>query len=30
MQKFNQLTGVAAPLPMMTVDTDMFIPKQFL
>ena len=30
MQKFNQLTGVAAPLPMMNVDTDMIIPKQFL
>ena len=30
MQKFTQLTGVAAPLPMMNVDTDMIIPKQFL
>jgi 3-isopropylmalate/(R)-2-methylmalate dehydratase small subunit len=30
MQKFDQLTGVAAPLPMMNVDTDMIIPKQFL
>jgi 3-isopropylmalate/(R)-2-methylmalate dehydratase small subunit len=30
MQRFDQLTGVAAPLPMMNVDTDMIIPKQFL
>src|ERR1044072_7802300 len=30
MQKFDPLTGVAAPLPMMNVDTDMIIPKQFL
>jgi len=30
MQKFNMLTGVAAPLPMTNVDTDMIIPKQFL
>jgi 3-isopropylmalate/(R)-2-methylmalate dehydratase small subunit len=30
MQKFNVLTGVAAPLPMSNVDTDMIIPKQFL
>jgi 3-isopropylmalate/(R)-2-methylmalate dehydratase small subunit len=30
MQKFDQLTGVAAPLPMINVDTDMIIPKQFL
>jgi 3-isopropylmalate/(R)-2-methylmalate dehydratase small subunit len=30
MQKFDQLTGVAAPLPMMNVDTDMIIPKQYL
>jgi 3-isopropylmalate/(R)-2-methylmalate dehydratase small subunit len=30
MQKFDHLTGVAAPLPMMNVDTDMIIPKQFL
>ncbi|HVJ44259.1 MAG TPA: 3-isopropylmalate dehydratase small subunit [Dongiaceae bacterium] len=30
MQKFNLLTGVAAPLPMINVDTDMIIPKQFL
>ncbi len=30
MDKFNKLTGVAAPLPIINVDTDMIIPKQFL
>jgi 3-isopropylmalate/(R)-2-methylmalate dehydratase small subunit len=30
MQKFTQLTAVAAPLEMINVDTDMIIPKQFL
>jgi 3-isopropylmalate/(R)-2-methylmalate dehydratase small subunit len=30
MQPFTKLTGVAAPLPMVNVDTDMIIPKQFL
>jgi 3-isopropylmalate/(R)-2-methylmalate dehydratase small subunit len=30
MEKFTQLTGVAAPLNMINVDTDMIIPKQFL
>jgi len=30
MQKFITLRGVAAPLPMINVDTDMIIPKQFL
>ena len=30
MEKFTVLTGVAAPLPMINVDTDMIIPKQFL
>jgi 3-isopropylmalate/(R)-2-methylmalate dehydratase small subunit len=30
MQKFDTLTGVAAPLPMVNVDTDKIIPKQFL
>src|SRR5215467_7740918 len=30
MQKFTTLTGVAAPLPMLNVDTDAIIPKQFL
>jgi 3-isopropylmalate/(R)-2-methylmalate dehydratase small subunit len=30
MDKFTKLTGVAAPLPLINVDTDMIIPKQFL
>ena len=30
MDKFTALTGVAAPLPIRNVDTDMIIPKQFL
>ena len=30
MDKFEKLTGVAAPLPLINVDTDMLIPKQFL
>ncbi|MGZ9035100.1 MAG: 3-isopropylmalate dehydratase small subunit [Rhodospirillales bacterium] len=30
MQSFTRLTAVAAPLPMINVDTDMIIPKQFL
>lgn len=30
MQKFTKLSGVAAPLPMINVDTDAIIPKQFL
>jgi 3-isopropylmalate/(R)-2-methylmalate dehydratase small subunit len=30
MEKFTTLTGVAAPLPLINVDTDMIIPKQFL
>jgi 3-isopropylmalate/(R)-2-methylmalate dehydratase small subunit len=30
MQKFTSLTGVAAPLPMINVDTDKIIPKQYL
>ena len=30
MDKFTTLTGVAAPLPMINVDTDMIIPKQHL
>jgi 3-isopropylmalate/(R)-2-methylmalate dehydratase small subunit len=29
MQKFDKLTGVAAPLNFLNVDTDMIIPKQF-
>ena len=30
MEKFDKLTGVAAPLPFINIDTDMIIPKQFL
>jgi len=30
MQKFTTLTGIAAPMPMVNIDTDMIIPKQFL
>ena len=30
MEKFTTLTGIAAPLPQINVDTDMIIPKQFL
>jgi 3-isopropylmalate/(R)-2-methylmalate dehydratase small subunit len=30
MQKFDKLTGVAAPLPMINIDTDKIIPKQYL
>ena len=30
MEKFSTLKGIAAPLPMINVDTDMIIPKQFL
>ncbi len=30
MDKFTTLTGVAAPMPMINIDTDMIIPKQFL
>ena len=30
MEKFNILESVPANLPMMNVDTDMIIPKQFL
>ena len=30
MDKFTRLTGIAAPLPLINVDTDMIIPKQFL
>ena len=30
MDKFTTLTGIAAPMPMVNVDTDMIIPKQFL
>ncbi|NVK35250.1 MAG: 3-isopropylmalate dehydratase small subunit [Rhodobacteraceae bacterium] len=30
MDKFETFTGVAAPLPIINIDTDMIIPKQFL
>jgi 3-isopropylmalate/(R)-2-methylmalate dehydratase small subunit len=30
MQKFTTLTGIAAPMPLVNIDTDMIIPKQFL
>lgn len=30
MQKFDKLSGVAAPLDILNIDTDMIIPKQFL
>ncbi len=30
MDKFTTLRGIAEPLPMINVDTDMIIPKQFL
>jgi len=30
MDKFTSLTGIAAPLPLRNIDTDMIIPKQFL
>ncbi|MDH5187424.1 MAG: 3-isopropylmalate dehydratase small subunit [Rhodospirillaceae bacterium] len=30
MEKFTKLTGVAAPMPIRNIDTDMIIPKQFL
>jgi 3-isopropylmalate/(R)-2-methylmalate dehydratase small subunit len=29
-EKFTQLTGVAAPMPQRNIDTDAIIPKQFL
>jgi 3-isopropylmalate/(R)-2-methylmalate dehydratase small subunit len=30
MEKFDKLSGVAAPLDILNIDTDMIIPKQFL
>lgn len=30
MEKFNKLTAVAAPMPLVNIDTDMIIPKQYL
>ena len=30
MDKFDKLSGIAAPMPLVNIDTDMIIPKQFL
>ena len=30
MEKFNKLTAVAAPMPIINIDTDMIIPKDYL
>ena len=30
MEKFTTLTGIAAPMPLVNIDTDMIIPKLFL
>ena len=30
MDAFKEVTGVAAPMPLVNIDTDMIIPKQFL
>ena len=30
MEKFTSITGIAAPMPLVNIDTDMIIPKQFL
>lgn len=30
MDKFEKLTAIAAPMPLINIDTDMIIPKQFL
>ena len=30
MEKFEKITGVAAPMPLINIDTDMIIPKLFL
>ena len=30
MEKFEKLTAIAAPMPLINIDTDMIIPKQFL
>ena len=30
MEKFTKLTGIAAPMALVNIDTDMIIPKQFL
>ena len=30
MEKFRKITAIAAPMPLINIDTDMIIPKQFL
>ena len=30
MDKFVNLSGIAAPMPLINIDTDMIIPKVFL
>ncbi|MEM9348905.1 MAG: 3-isopropylmalate dehydratase small subunit [Pseudomonadota bacterium] len=30
MNKFEKLTGIAVPMPLVNIDTDMILPKQFL
>jgi len=30
MEKYQKLTGIAAPMPLINIDTDMIIPKLFL
>ena len=30
MEKFEKLSGIAAPMPLVNIDTDMIIPKAFL
>jgi 3-isopropylmalate/(R)-2-methylmalate dehydratase small subunit len=30
MEKFEKITGIAAPMPLINIDTDMIIPKNFL
>ncbi|EJF90416.1 3-isopropylmalate dehydratase small subunit [Bartonella tamiae] len=30
MEKFKKVTGVAAPMPVVNIDTDMIIPKNYL
>ena len=30
MERFTKISGIAAPMPLLNIDTDMIIPKQFL
>ncbi|MGI3163792.1 3-isopropylmalate dehydratase small subunit [Pseudooceanicola sp. 200-1SW] len=30
MEKFEKVSGIAAPMPLVNIDTDMIIPKQYL